>query len=128
MRVVSIHNYSEVNRKLTKSSVKYPGTRKIIQTVQKANKKTKFWYTETGGLTRQGTAFPCDDARAADRTQYMFTLAKRYARYIQRLYTYNWTPSADCEVSDFDGGLVNLDGSTRPAYDVFKTNLASFRR
>jgi hypothetical protein len=128
VRIVGIHNYSEVNRKIKKYSNSYPGTLRIIKAVQKANKSAKFWYTETGGLTKQGTAFPCDDARAADRTQYMFTLAKRYARYIQRLYTYNWTPSADCEASVFDGGLVNIDGTLRPAYAVFKRNLASFRR
>jgi hypothetical protein len=128
VRIVGIHNYSEVNRKIKKYSNSYPGTLRIIKAVQKANKKAKFWYTETGGLTKQGTAFPCDDKRAADRTQYMFTLAKRYARYIQRLYTYNWTPSVDCESSVFDGGLVNLDGTLRPAYAVFKKNLASFRR
>jgi hypothetical protein len=127
-RIVGIHNYSEVNRKIKKYSNSYPGTLRIIKAVQKANKSAKFWYTETGGLTKQGTAFPCNDARAADRTQYMFTLAKRYARYFQRLYTYNWTPSTDCESSVFDGGLVNIDGTLRPAYAVFKKNLASFRR
>jgi hypothetical protein len=128
VRVVGIHNYSEVNRKIKTYSNSYPGTLRIIKAVQKANKKTKFWYTETGGLTKQGTAFPCDDARAADRTRYMFTLAKRYARYIQRLYTYNWTPSAVCEESVFDGGLVNIDGTLRPAYNVFKSSLSGFRR
>ena len=128
VRVVGVHNYSEVNRKLKKGTNNYPGTRRIIAAVQKVNKKAKFWYTETGGLTKQGTAFPCDDARAADRTQYMFTLAKRFARYFQRLYTYNWTPSADCEESVFDGGLVNISGVTRPAYNVFVKNLRSFKR
>jgi hypothetical protein len=128
VRIVGIHNYSEVNRKLTKGSNNYPGTKRIIDAVRKANKRAKFWYTETGGLTRQGTAFPCSDSRAADRTRYMFTLAKRYQSYIQRLYTYNWTPSADCEESVFDGGLVNVDGSVRPAYNVFKSNLRSFKR
>ncbi len=128
VRVVGIHNYSEVNRKLTRGTNRFPGTRRIIQAVRKANTKAKFWYTETGGLTKQGTAFPCDDARAADRTRYMFTLAKRYRRYVQRLYTYNWTPSAVCEDSEFDGGLVNVDGTLRPAYSVFKTNLRDFRR
>lgn len=131
IKVVGIHNYSEVNRevgKLQKYSNSYPGTLRIIKAVQKVNKTAKFWYTETGGLEKQGNDFPCSDSRAASRTQYMFTLAKRYAKYIQRLYTYNWTPSAECAVSDFDGGLINLDGSVRPAYNVFKKNLASFRR
>ena len=131
VRVVGIHNYSEVNRRIglkAKYSNTYPGTLRIIKAVQKANKRAKFWYTETGGLTKQGNAFPCSDSRAANRTKYMFTLAKRYQKYIQRLYTYNWTPSPVCEDSAFDGGLVNVDGSVRPAYNVFKSSLSSFRR
>ena len=131
VRVVGIHNYSEVNRRIglkAKSSNTYPGTLRIIKAVQKSNKRAKFWYTETGGLTKQGSAFPCSDSRAANRTKYMFTLAKRYQRFIQRLYTYNWTPSAVCDESDFDGGLVNVDGTVRPAYNVFRTSLRSFRR
>ncbi len=51
VRIVGIHNYSEVNRKLKKGTNKYPGTRRIIAAVLKLNKKAKFWYTETGGLT-----------------------------------------------------------------------------
>jgi hypothetical protein len=128
-RIVGIHNYSEVNRLIgskRKYSDTYPGTLRIIKAVQKANKRAKFWYTETGGLTKQGTAFPCNDARAASRTRYMFALAKRYQHYIQRLYTYNWTPSDVCEESEFDGGLVNVDGSVRPAYNVFKSSLRGF--
>ncbi len=132
--VVGIHNYSEVNRKLTEkrkrteSIKRYPGTKRIIAAVQKVNKRAKFWYTETGGLTKQGTAFPCDNERAADRTRYMFTLAKKFDRYIDRLYTYNWTPSPVCEDSEFDGGLINPDGSARPAFNVFKSNLRNFKR
>lgn len=134
VRVVGIHNYSEVNRKLTErrkrteSVKKYPGTKRIIAAVQKVNKRAKFWYTETGGLTKQGTAFPCDDARAADRTRYMFSLAKKFDRYIERLYSYNWTPSPVCDASEFDGGLVDVDGSPRLAYNVFKSSLRSFQR
>lgn len=132
-RIVGIHNYSEVNRKLTEkrkrseSVRKYPGTKRIIAAVRKANRSAKFWYTETGGLTKQGSAFPCDDARAANRTRYMFTLAKRFDRYIDRLYTYNWTPAPSCAY-DFDGGLVNVDGSVRPAFNVFKSSLRSYKR
>lgn len=128
VKIVGIHNYSEVNRKIKKGTNNYPGTKRIIDAVLKADRKAKFWYTETGGLTKQGTAFPCNDKRAADRTQYMFTLAKRYQRYIQRLYTYNWTPSPVCADSEFDGGLVSANGTPRPAYGVFKRNLKGFKR
>ncbi len=127
-KIIGIHNYSEVNRKLRKGTNKYPGTKRIISRVRKRNKKAVFWYTETGGLTKQGTAFPCSDSRAADRTQYMFSLAKRYKQHVKRLYTYNWTPSDNCAESEFDGGLVNTDGTPRPAYAVFKKNLKNFKR
>jgi hypothetical protein len=132
--VVGIHNYSEVNRKLTEkrkrteSIKKYPGTKRIVAAVRKANKRAKFWYTETGGQTKLGDAFPCDDKRAADRTQYMFTLAKRFDAYIDRLYSYNWTPTPDCDTARFDAGLVNPDGTPRPAFAVFQRNLKSFKR
>jgi hypothetical protein len=131
--IVGIHNYSEVNRKLgdkrsAASLRKYPGTKRIIDAVHKANKRAKFWYTETGGVTKLGSAFPCDDARAANRTQFMFNLAKKYDRVIDRLYTYNWSPTPVCSTARFDSGLVNPDGTPRPAFAVFKRNLASFKR
>jgi hypothetical protein len=133
VKVVGIHNYSEVNRKLTDkrsaaSFRKYPGTRRIISAVRKANKRAKFWYTETGGLAAQGSAFPCNLARAADRTRYMFTLAKKFDTYIDRLYSYDWSPSSDCNQSDFDGGLINPNGSPRPAFAAFKSGLKGFKR
>ncbi len=133
VKFVGIHNYSEVNRKLTEkrgaaSIRKYPGTKRIIAAVAKANKRAKFWYTETGGVAALGSGFPCDNARAANRTQYMFTLAKRFDRHIDRLYSYNWAPTPDCDSARFDAGLVNPDGSPRPAFAVFKKNMRSFKR
>ena len=132
-RIVGIHNYSEVNRKLTDkrsaaSIRKYPGTRRIIAAVRKANRSAKFWYTETGGVAALGSAFPCDVTRQASRTQYMFTLAKRFDAYIDRLYSYNWAPTPDCDAARFDAGLVNPDGTPRPAFAVFKKNMSSFMR
>ncbi len=135
-RIVGIHNYSEVNRKLTEkrkrteSVKKYPGTKRIIAAVRKGNRAAKFWYTETGGQTRLAAGFPCNDARAASATQYMFTLAKRFDSAIDRLYSYNWTPTADPCASNtrFDAGLVNANGTPRPAFTVFKRNLASFKK
>jgi len=132
--IVGIHNYSEVNRKLTEkrkrteSVKKYPGTKRIIAAVRKGNRRAKFWYTETGGVTKLGSAFACDNKRAADRTQYMFTLAKRFDTYIDRLYSYNWTPTPVCATARFDAGLINADGTPRPAFAVFQRNLRSFKR
>ncbi len=129
-KVIGIHNYSEVNRKLgerrSRSSLrKYPGTKRIIDAGRKGNRRVKFWYTETGGLVNFGRAFPCSESRAASRTKYMFTLAKRYRRHVTRLYTYNWF-GADC--IGFDAGLVDADGTARTAYAVFKSRLKGFTK
>ena len=122
VKVVGIHNYSDINRKRTK------GTRAIIKEVKKRdNVRTQFWLTETGGLVSFGGSFPCDEKRAASRTRSLFSLIKRYRRDIKRLYTYNWQ-GTDCTEGSFDAGLVRLDGSTRPAYDVFKKEAAKFKR
>lgn len=127
--IIGIHNYSEVNRKLRKGSKKYPGTKRIIDAVRKQNRSAKFWYTETGGLVKLASAFPCNPDRAANRIAYMFTLAKKYRRYIKRLYTFNWSPTPDCATTArFDAGLINPDGSPRPGYNTFKSKLAGFKK
>jgi hypothetical protein len=120
MTVVGLHNYSEVNRRLTRN------TRDLIAAVRRYNRRAKFWYTETGGLAEFETNFPCSLNRQASRTQYMFDLAKRYRSQVKRLYTYNYY-GTDCSTR-FDAGLVNANGSPRPAYTVFQRNLANFRR
>jgi hypothetical protein len=120
MTVVGLHNYSEVNRRYTKN------TRDLIAAVRQYNRRAKFWYTETGGVAEFSTAFPCNVNRQANRTQYMFDLAKRFKADVKRLYDYNYY-GTDCSTR-FDAGLVNANGSPRPAYDVFKTNLAKFKQ
>jgi hypothetical protein len=128
-KIIGIHNYSEVNRKLTKGTKKFPGTKRIIDTARENYRSTKFWYTETGGLVKLAEAFPCDPTRAADRIAYMFKLAKKYKKFIKRLYSFNWTPTPDCTTSArFDAGLINPDGSPRPGYTVFKSKLAGFKK
>ncbi|MDP2712064.1 MAG: hypothetical protein Q8O56_12675 [Solirubrobacteraceae bacterium] len=128
--VFGIHNYSEVNRRLgakrkrTESFKKYPGTPRIIRAVRRQNKKAKFWYTETGGLARFGS-FGCNRTRQANRTTYMFTLAKRHRKDVNRLYSYNWY-GTNCV--SFDAGLVERNGAARAAYRTFRNQMRNFRR
>jgi len=126
-KIIGIHNYSEVNRK-NKPSNKYPGTKRIISAARESNRSAKFWYTETGGIVTLSTSFPCDPTRAANRTAYMFKLAKANKKFIKRLYTFNWTPTPNCLTARFDAGLVNPNGTARPAYAVFKSKLAGFKK
>jgi hypothetical protein len=119
--LVGIHNYGDVNRKRTTF------TRNIIKQSRKYNRKTKFWFTETGGLVNFGKNFPCSTNRAASRLKGMFSLAKKYrSSGVQRLYIYNFT-GAGCQ-SRFDAGLTNPDGSARPGYNVVRSALKNFLR
>jgi hypothetical protein len=121
-KIIGIHNYSQVNRRITEknASNRYPGTARIVKAVRKRNKVAKFWYTETGGVAQFGSKFPCDKSRQASRTKFMFAMLKKYDKNIERLYSYNWFGN-NCD--GFDAGLVERNGSTRAAYNVFKANL-----
>jgi hypothetical protein len=114
-RIVGVHNYSDVNRKRTR------GTREIMRTARRYNRRTKFWFTETGGVVKFGRSFPCNTKRAASRLNYLFRIAKRYRKQVRRLYLYNWT-GAGCEAR-FDAGLTNPDGSLRPGYYVVRKQM-----
>ena len=119
-KIVGIHNYSDINRKRTR------GTRSIIRTVKRYNRRASFWLTETGGVVNFGSSFPYNERRAANRLGYLFTVAKRYRRDIKRLYVYNWTGAP--QGARFDAGVVNPAGSPRPAYNTLRSRLKDFLR
>ena len=119
--VVGLHNYGDVNRQRTTF------TRSIISQSRKYNRRTKFWFTETGGIVNFGANFPCSQTRAANRLKNMFSLARRYRTSgVQRIYVYNWT-GAGCEAR-FDAGLTNPDGSVRPGYAYLRRALPNYLR
>ena len=124
-KVIGIHNYSEVNRRIKKGTDRYPGTARIIKAVRKQNKKAKFWYTETGGIVNFGGAFACSMSRPVSRTKFLFELVKKFQKDVVRLYNYNFT-GADCD--GFDAGLTNSDGTIRPAFKEFKKQLKNYKR
>jgi len=119
-RIVGIHNYSDVNRRRTS------GMRGIIRAVRRQNRSAQFWLTETGGVVNFGRSFPYDVNRAANRTKFMFDTVARFRRDIKRLYVYNWTGAP--QTARFDAGLINPDGSPRPAYATFRQQLRRFKR
>jgi hypothetical protein len=119
--LVGIHNYGDVNRRRSTY------TRMIIRQSRHYNRKTKFWFTETGGIVKFGRAWPCSETRAKNRLRNMFDLAKRYrSSGVQRLYVYNFT-GAGCDAR-FDAGLTNPDGTARPGYDYLRKKLRNFSR
>ena len=124
--VVGIHNYGDTNRKRRNN------TKTIINQVRRYNRRAQFWMTETGGLayfaTETRTAFPCNERRQARAVAKMFRLARKYRRYVKRLYPYNFY-GTDCDRGlRFDAGLIRRDGSKRPAYNTLKRAMRNFRR
>jgi hypothetical protein len=113
-RAWGLHNYKDVNRRQSK------GLTNVLKTVP-----GEVWLTETGGITTFLTSgFKTSPSRAASATKYMFQLADRfdskkrgYKSKLTRLYVYRWFGEPGC---NFDSGLVNPDGSPRPAYKQFE--------
>jgi hypothetical protein len=118
--LVGIHNYADVNRRRS------TGTQGVIDAVRGQNRRASFWFTETGGLVNLPPQWSCSTSRAAQRTTYMFSLARHFRRAVKRLYIYSWTGTG-CS-GGFDAGLVDARGKPRPAYSVVKRSLTSFTR
>ncbi len=124
--IVGMHNYGDTNR------ARRNNTKTIINEVRKYNRRAQFWMTETGGIaffrTEARVAFPCNEARQARAVGKMFTLARKYRRYVKRLYPYNFY-GTDCDRGlRFDAGLIRRDGTKRPAYNTLKRAMRNFRR
>ncbi len=119
--VVGIHNYGDVNRRRTRF------TRGIIRTARRYNRRSRFWFTETGAIVKFGRSVPCNTHRAANRLRHMFRLARRYRRSgVRRVYIYNWT-GAGC-AARFDAGLTSPYGTPRRGYWYLRRALRGYRR
>jgi hypothetical protein len=116
-RLWGLHNYQDVNRRTSAD------TRLMLATVP-----GQVWLTETGGIVKFGDSgqWPYSEARAANRTNWMFRLAGRYdtrrrgtRSRIARLFVYKWLGGG----GRFDAGLVNEDGTPRLAYYVVRRHV-----
>jgi hypothetical protein len=117
-RLWGLHNYRDTN---PRRGQKFGGTRRLVRAV-----KGEIWLTETGGLARfvlpgGGTLFPFSLSRQNRAVKRMFSLARRYRSRIKRLYIYNWF--GQTRSNRFDAGLVNVNGTPRPAYNTVRRTL-----
>jgi hypothetical protein len=120
-RLWGLHNYGDVNRKRTSF------TKLMLRSVP-----GEVWLTETGGIVKLLPSFKRSTTRAASRTKGMFKLVNRYdskrrgmRSKITRLFVYTYYGAA--RSARFDAGLVNPDGSKRPAFKVFAKNARTHR-
>jgi hypothetical protein len=116
-----LHNYGDVNRKRT-----------TFTTAMLRSVSGEVWLTETGGIVKLLPSFKRSTSRAKSRTTGMFKLVNRYdsrrrgmRSKITRLFVYTFY-GAD-KRARFDAGLVNPDGSPRPAFSVFKKHARAHR-
>jgi hypothetical protein len=117
-RLWGLHNYKDTN---PRRGQQFGGTRRLVKAV-----RGQIWLTETGGLARfvlpgGGTLFPFSLSRQDRAVKRMFSLARRYRSRIKRLYIYNWF--GQTRTNRFDAGLVNPNGSARPAYNTVRRML-----
>ena len=113
-RIWGLHNYKDVNRRQSK------GVKNVLSVV-----KGKVWLTETGGIVNFKPSFKYALKRAASATKYMFALARKYKR-VQRIYVYRYF--GEPRSARFDAGLVNPNGSARPAFKQFKKSIRGLPR
>ena len=123
-RLWGLHNYQDVNHRTSSD------TRRMLETVPGA-----VWLTETNGIVKFGDSrqFRYSESRAARRTRWMFRLADRYERKrrgmrsrITRLFVYQWFGAP--RGARFDAGVVDPDGTPRPAYYVIRRHVDEWRR
>jgi hypothetical protein len=116
-RLWGLHNYQDVNRRTSAD------TRLMLATVP-----GRVWLTETGGIVKFGDSrqWRYSEARAANRTRWMFKLARQFntrrrgtRSRITRLFVYKWLGGG----GRFDAGLVNEDGTPRLAYYVVRRHV-----
>jgi hypothetical protein len=116
-----LHNYGDVNRKRTRYT-----------TLMLRSVPGEVWLTETGGIVKLLPSFKRSPSRASSRTKGLFKLVNRYdtkrrgfRSKITRLFVYTWF--GESSSARFDAGLVNPDGSPRPAFKVFSKNARKHR-
>ena len=116
-RIWGLHNYKDVNRH------RATGLKTVLRLAP-----GQVWLTETGGIVTFLPQFKTSLARAARATRYMFSLAATYSRRragnrskVTRLYDYRWF--GERKGARFDAGLVNPNGTPRPALAVFKKGI-----
>ncbi len=118
-RYWGLHNYLDANRMRT------TGTRTLL-----GHTTGQVWFTETGGIvkrkkTKNTVSFPESAAHAAKATRWVFDKLVPLSRRITRVYVYHWNAAKG---ENWDSGLVDARGRSRPALGVVRTELRALEK
>jgi hypothetical protein len=113
-RYWGLHNYLDANRLRT------TGTRTLL-----GHTTGQIWFTETGGIvkrkkTKNTVSFRESTAHAAKATRWVFDELVPLSRRITRVYLYQWN---SVRGENWDSGLVDAKGKSRPALGVLRSQL-----
>ena len=104
----ALHNYYDVRSHTTSQ----------LRTMQSLT-SGPIWLTEIAGIERRGHwQFKNETTAAAARDEaFLFSLPNRFHR-VARIYHYDWFGTVDGPDTGWDSGLLNPNGTPRPAYNV----------
>ena len=125
-----IHNYQDANKHRSfRSSWTYQMTKLV---------RGDIWSTEAGGIvgfktTKGRVAYKYSHARQLKAQRYLFKLMsdRRVRKRYKRVYIYNYFGTwnkAGKKTNRWDSGLLNLNGTRRPAYFDLKKQVAKHSR
>jgi hypothetical protein len=113
--VWGLHNYHDTTHQLA------DGLESFLHAVA-----GEVWLTETGGIVElrnsRRVTHPYDEQRAANGVRHAFALARAHAARVRRVYIYNWQDGPG--MAAFRSGLLDASGRARPAFFVFRDELA----
>lgn len=117
-RYWGLHNYIDANRLRT------TGTKTLLK-----HTTGQIWFTETGGIVRRRNrvkvSFPESSAHAAVATRWVFEKLVPLSRRITRVYLYHWNAARG---DNWDSGLLDARGRSRPALKVVRDELRTLQR
>jgi len=113
--VWGMHNYHDTTHQLS------DGLESLLEAVG-----GEVWLTETGGIVELRNSsgrvtHSYNEERAANGVRHAFALARAHAARVRRVYIYNWQ---DQPGGRFVSGLLDASGRERPAFFVFRDELA----
>jgi polysaccharide biosynthesis protein PslG len=75
------------------------------------------WVTEVGAINFFGKGLRPSESRQTRVMRYLMYDYPKVSGRLERMYVYHWRAAPGDTL--FDSGLLNVDGTPRPAYDIF---------